>query len=431
MRYGMGKLFKKWGGKMDVTNQLCAIPITKNYNMRRFLLATLIILLSFTAIVAQDSTVIIEQPTVTVPTKKVRQKPVFGDGLWFRDSTWHIGGFAGATISQVAFYQWGPGGTNSFAFLLTGNLYFNYKKDKIIWDNNLDLKWGMVANGLIRKSSLAQRNFQKNIDLIGFKSIFGYEVSKSLYASAKLGFESQFSPTYDYAQTDTAGGAYRRYTISKFAAPAILTIAPGLTWKPKDYLTVFFSPVGGKMTFVQKDSPGRDTTTLPDGSFTDAYYNDVDETRFGLTRGTGFMGELGGELDILFQKDIIKNVNWKSHLNVFVSYMNKNYNTDLPAYYSETDSVYMMPIAGTTKHIPVVKWDNDIVFKINKFLTATLSARFVYQYNAIVPIDERNNTTGTKGADGYTDVDKAGKLVTAYNKLQIFEQFGIALSYKF
>lgn len=399
--------------------------------MRRIILSCVITLMTVITVVAQDSTVIIEQPTVTVPTKKERKKIVFGDGLWLRDSTWHVGGFAGITVSQVAFYQWGPGGTNSFAFLIAGNFYANYRKNKIMWDNGLDVKWGMVANGLIRRSALAERNFQKNIDILAFKSNFGYEVSKSLFVSARLGFESQFSPTFDYAQTDTVGGNYRRYTISKFAAPAVLTIAPGLTWKPKDYFTLFFSPAGGKMTFVTKDSPGRDTTTLPDGSFTDAYYTDIDETRFGLKRGTGFMGEFGAELDLLFQKEIIKNVSWKSHLNVFVSYLNKNYNTDLPAYYSETDSVWNVSIAGTTKHIPVVKWDNDIVFKINKFLTATLSARFVYQYNAIVPIDTRSNTNGDKGADGYTDVDKNGKLVTAYNKLQIFEQFGIALSYKF
>lgn len=399
--------------------------------MRKFILSTLIALMAITTIVAQDSTVIIEQPTVTVPTKKERKKIVFGDGLWLRDSTWHVGGFAGVIVSQAAFYQWGPGGTNSFAFLISGNFYANYKKDKLMWDNSLDFKWGMVANGLIRKSSLAERNFQKNIDILSLKSNFGYQITKSLYGSLRLGFESQFAPTYDYAQTDTVGGNYRRYTISKFAAPAVLTLAPGLTWKPKDYFTLFFSPVGGKMTFVTKDSPGRNLDTIPDGSFTDAYYNDVDETRFGLEKGKGFMGELGAELDLLFQKQIIKNVSWKSHLNVFVSYMNRSYNTELPVYNADNDSMEIVSIAATTKHIPVVKWDNDIVLTINKFLTATLSTRFVYQYNAVVPIDLRSNTTGEKGGDGYTDVDKVGTLRTAYNKLQIFQQFGIALSYKF
>ncbi|MES2619406.1 MAG: hypothetical protein V4615_01030, partial [Bacteroidota bacterium] len=258
----------------------------------------------------------------------------------------------------------------------------------------------------------------------------GYEITKSLYAAARVSFESQFTPTYDYSLTDTSNGRFRRYTISKFAAPAVLTIAPGLTWKPKDYFTLFFSPVGGKLTFVKKDHPGRDTTTVPDGTFTDAYYNDVDETRFGLKRGEGFMGELGWELDLLFQKDIVKNVNWKSHLNVFGAYMNAAYNTELPTYNIDSNTMGTTNIPDTYKHIPVVKWDNDIVFKVNKWLSATLSTRFVYQYNALTPVDKINNDTGKKGPDGITDkID--GKTLSAFNKLQIFEQFGLALSFKF
>jgi hypothetical protein len=289
----------------------------------------------------------------------------------------------------------------------------------------------MVANGLIRNPALAARNFQKNIDLLAFKSNVGYEIHKSLYISAKVGFESQFSPSYDYSQTDTSGGRIRKYKVSQFFAPAIVTLGPGLTYKPKDYITIFFSPIEGKMTFVTKDDPGRDTTTLPDGTHNDRYFSDVDETRFGLQRGKGFMGELGLELDILFQKEIVKNVSWRSHLNVFVSYMNPNYNTVLPYYYEGADSLGTTNISDKNKHVPVVQWDNDFVFKINKFLSATLSTRFMYQYNAIVPVDRRNNSTGAGGPDGITDVDKFGKPITTFNRLQIFEQFGLALAYKF
>ena len=240
-------------------------------------------------------------------TKKKPRAVLGGDGVYLRDSTWKVGGYLGATVSQTALYQWAPGGTNNFAFLFSANAYANYKKDRIIWDNSFDGKWGMVANGLVRRSSLAQRNFQKNIDLMIIKSNFGYEITKQLYASARLGFESQFTPSYDYSQSDTRNGGYRKFTVSRFAAPAILSIGPGITWKPKGWFTLSFSPATGKMTFVTKDSPGRDTTTLPDGTYTDRYFKDVDETRFGLLRGKGFMGELGAELDILFQKDIVKN----------------------------------------------------------------------------------------------------------------------------
>lgn len=373
-----------------------------------------------------------QQDTSFTVKKKHPRLPLTGDGIYLRDSTWKIGGYLGVTLSQTAVYQWSAGGNNSFAFLLAGTGYFNYKKGKMIWDNSVDMKWGMVANGLIRNKELARSNLQKNIDVLALKSAYGYEIDGThLYVSAKLGFESQFSPTYDYSQTDTSKGRYRKYTVSKFAAPAIVTIGPGLTWKPKDWFTLFFSPVEGKMTFVTPDDPGRDTTTVADGTYTDKYYKDVDETRFGLKRGKWFMGELGLELDLLFQKDIVKNVNWKSHLNVFVSYMNAAYNTDLPYYYSGADSMGIVSIPEKYSHIPVVKWDNDIVFKINKYLSATLTTKFIYQYNAQTPVDKRNNLTLGKGPDGITDVDKFGKPILTYNKLQIFEQFGLGLSFKF
>ncbi|MDB5283450.1 MAG: hypothetical protein JWO06_2525 [Bacteroidota bacterium] len=402
--------------------------------MKKFLLLSALSILFGSAIMAQADTSFNKKSHDT--TYVVHQKPKLlallgGDGIYLRDSTWKIGGYIGVSLSQTAVFQWSAGGANSFAFLLAGSGYANYKKKKVIVDNSLDMKWGMVANGLIRNKALLQANLQKNIDVLALKSAFGYEIDGThLFVAAKVAFESQFSPTYDYSQTDTASGRFRRYTVSKFAAPAILTLGPGLTWKPKDYFTLFFSPVEGKMTFVTPDDPARDTATVG-GIFSNRYYSDVDETRFGLKRGKSFMGELGLELDLLFQKDIVKNVNWKSHLNVFVSYMNANYNQAMPFYYADADSMGTTTIAASTLHIPVIKWDNDLVFKINKFLSATLTTKFIYQYNSQVPIDTHNNATQAKGPDGITDKDKNGNPILTYGKLQIFEQFGLGLSFKF
>ena len=250
-----------------------------------------------------------------------------------------------------------------------------------------------------------------------------------MYFSGKASFLSQFSPTYDYSQTDTANGRYRRYVVSRFAAPAVLTIGPGFTWKPKEYFSLFFSPIEGKMTFVTGQQ--KDTAHIAPGELVNSYYSGVDPTRFGLKSGTNFSGALGAELDVVFQKDIVKNINWKSHLNVFISYYNSDYNTTMPFYYAAQDSLGSTTISEKTSHIPVVTWDNDIVFKLYKFLSATLSTRFVYQYNALTPVDKVHNATGASGADGLTDVDKTGAPILTYNKLQIFEQFGIGLSYKF
>jgi hypothetical protein len=362
---------------------------------------------------------------------------ISGNGMYLRDSTWHIGGFIGVTLNQTALYQWSPGGTNSFSFLFTANAYFNYKKGKVSWDNNIDMKYGMAANGLIRSSSLAMRNFQKNIDVLQLSSNVGYDITDHLYFSGKFSFLSQFSPTYDYSQTDTSKGGFRRYAVSKFAAPMIITLGPGFTWKPKDYFTLFFTPVEGKIIYVTPDHPAKDTTTMSDGRFTNNYYSDIDETRFGLTRGTSYQAALGAEVDVLFQKDIVKNVNWKSHLNVFVAYVGNNYDTVMPYFNSADTLMHTRTIKESTKSIPVVTWDNDIVFKINKFLSATLSTRFVYQFNAKTPVDKlkgssaKNPLGNGSGPDGLTDVDKNGAPILTYNKLQIFEQFGIGLAFKF
>jgi DUF3078 family protein len=393
---------------------------------KALLLTTLTLLIAGFASAQKDT-------TAAKPPKRKPLDFLNGTGYYNRDSTWKIGGFVGLTVSQTALYQWAPGGTNSFSFLAAASGYANYKKKNVEWSNNLDIKYGEVANGLIRDAGLASRNFQKNIDVLQLATNIGYQVKKELYISVKASFLSQFSRSYDYSQTDTTQGRFRKYTVSKFGAPAIMTLGLGLTYKPKDWFTLFFSPAEGKLTYVTPDDPGRDTTGqyLGTAYLTNKYFSDVDETRFGLKTGTSVMAQFGAELDILFQKDIVKNVNWKSHLNVFESYTNNNYNTLMPYLYAAQDSMGTISISKKTQYIPTVTWDNDLVFKINKILSATLSTRFVYQYNAITPVDKYHNSNGAKGPDGLTDVDKNGVSVTTYNKLQIFEQFGIGLAMKF
>lgn len=375
--------------------------------MKKALLLTILAIVFSGYVMAQKDT------SYTAPPKKKGMALIGGDGFYNRDSTWKIGGFIGFNVAQTALYQWAPGGTNSLSMLFAASAYANYKKGKLSWCTNLDLKYGMVAVGLVRDGQ-AEKNLQKNIDVLQLSTNVGYDITDHLYFSGKLGFLSQFSPTYDYSQTDTAGGQFKRYVVSRFAAPAVITLGPGFTWKPTDYFTMFFTPIEGKITVVT----GQQKDTLP----FDSYYTGVDPTRFGLQAGTNYMAQLGAEIDILFQKDIVKNVNWKSHLNVFESYSNNNYNTIVPFYYSAQDSMGTINISKKTQFIPTMTWDNDIVCKINKILSATLSTRFIYQYNAQTPV---------AGSNGLTEVDKFGKTVLSYNKLQIFEQFGIGLAVKF
>ena len=201
----------------------------------------LLLVILFTGFFA--TTIHAQKDTSAAPKKHKFISMLGGDGIYMRDSIWKVGGFLGTTISQTALYQWAGGGSNSFAFLFSGNAFVNYKKGKAEWDNNLDMKYGLVANGLIRNADLAARNFQKNIDLLELSTNVGYEIDgKKLYLSFKGDFLSQFSRSYDYSQTDTTHGRFRKMTISKFGAPAVLYYRPRLNLETQGLLYTILLP---------------------------------------------------------------------------------------------------------------------------------------------------------------------------------------------
>src|SRR5262245_21811692 len=54
---------------------------------------------------------------------------------------------AGVNLNQASFSgNWKGGGVNSLGFSGLLNFKANYKKDRISWDNEIDLLYGMVNN---------------------------------------------------------------------------------------------------------------------------------------------------------------------------------------------------------------------------------------------------------------------------------------------
>jgi hypothetical protein len=68
-------------------------------------------------------------------------------------------------------------------------------------------------------------------------------MTKSLYLSALLNFNTQFAKGYDY-KTEP------RTYISRFMSPGYLTTGLGLTWNPKNWITATFSAISWRGTFV-------------------------------------------------------------------------------------------------------------------------------------------------------------------------------------
>lgn len=62
-------------------------------------------------------------------------------------SPWTTEGFAGLKLTQVSLTNWSAGGDNSVAFDLQGTYQANYKKGKHIWNNRLELAYGLNKTG--------------------------------------------------------------------------------------------------------------------------------------------------------------------------------------------------------------------------------------------------------------------------------------------
>ncbi len=244
---------------------------------------------------------------------------------------WTINGKVGVNTSQVGFYNWAQGGQNSIAGLGFFQLNANMKKDNWTWDNKLDLEYGLMQNEgeIVKKSD----------DRIELDSCVGRQASGHWYYSGFLNFKTQFTDGFDYTKNDTVA-------ISTFMAPAYLTFGLGMDYKPVDYFSATISPISSKITFVMDD-------VLSDaGSFgvDPAEYDSMGKK---VKDGKKVRFELGATATLLFKKDILKNVNLMSKLDLFSNYLKNPQNID-------------------------VSWENVITMKINSYLNAMIKTHLIY-----------------------------------------------------
>lgn len=258
------------------------------------------------------------------------------------DTSWKTGGFIGINFSQISLSHWAPGGDNSISIAANANVFANYAKNRTQWDNNLLLAYALLKNGT--------DPLRKNDDRIDFTSKFGYRVkpeSKWFY-SAILNFKSQVANGYNYPNDSVV--------ISRFLAPAYLTLALGMNFKPVDYFEVFFSPVSSRFVIVNDQDLADLGAYGVKAATTDANGN--------LNKGTGekVRSEFGAYLNMNFKKEIFENVTLASRLELFNNYTDEDENN--------------------RKNIDV-NWETGLLMKVNKFLTTSFIATVVYDHNVI------------------------------------------------
>lgn len=252
-----------------------------------------------------------------------------------KDSLWKKEGVAGLKLTQVSLSNWSAGGESSVAFDAQFTYNADYKKGRNIWQNRLELGYGMSKND--------NQSARKANDKIYLSSTYGYQLHKNLYWSVLATFNSQFAKGYNYSIEDSP-------YISRFMAPGYLVVGTGLTWTPKPWLKATFTPASWRGTFVLDDRLS-------------------DEGAFGLKEGKKLLSEFGANLVAEVNYDIMKNVKLYSRFELFSNYLEDPQNVD-------------------------VKWDLQINMIVNKWLSANVSTNLVYDND--VKIAKKDGTSGPK-----------------------------------
>jgi hypothetical protein len=138
-----------------------------------------------------------------------------------------------------------------------------------------------------------------------------------------------------------------------------------MSYKPQPYFSVMMSPVGGRVTLLNDERLSM-------------------KGAFGVPKGKRELWQMGGSVEAMFKKDLMKNINLLSKLSLFSNYLKNPENI-------------------------IINWENTMFLKVNKYVSSTISAITIY--------DDNIKTIGTGGE-------------TRGAKIQFKEAFSIGLAYK-
>ena len=239
---------------------------------------------------------------------------------------WKHTGLTSLAFGQTSLQNWVAGGNNTVSGDFIFNASLNYLKDKVFWDNNLAVEYGLVYS--------SATDWMKAADKLNLTSIAGRKISKTWSLSALLNFYTQFVNGYNYPD--------RNNYISTLMAPGYLDLALGFTYKPNANYSLFLSPLSERATFVLNDSLSQAGC-------------------FGVDPGKRTKFETGVYLLATTSQKITSNLNLISSLDLFTPYTKDFGHFD-------------------------VNWDLLVGYKINKLLTATLNTTVRYYEKEITKV---------------------------------------------
>lgn len=281
---------------------------------------------------------------------------------------WKKAGYAALNFNNVQLVNWAAGGQNATAVTGLFNYSFNFKREykrgtktkTMTWDNMLDLAYGIIRTN--------KDPWRKNEDKLDLNSKFGYDAFGKWYYAALANFKSQFAPGYSLPNDSVR--------VSSFLSPAWVIASLGLDWKPKDWFSMYVSPATGKFTIVTNDSLNA-------------------AGAYGVDSGRALRPEFGAYAKLFFKRDVMKNVNISSRLDLFNNFTDKN--------------------KPNRRNIDV-NWETTVNMKVNKYISASAFVHVIYDHDINIK----------------REIEQKGVLITKLGPATQYKQvFGLAVSYKF
>jgi opacity protein-like surface antigen len=203
---------------------------------------------------------------------------------------WKNTNLIGLNFTQIALNNWAGGGQNTVAFVGLFQGAYNYHFNNMDWKNTLELGYGVAK--------LGKADWQKSEDRIIFISDWSKGVSdKSPFRyAALLDFRTQF-----YIGRNVASTLEPKPVVSRFFSPAYLLTGIGVEYQPVDYFSVSFKPLTGRTIFVLDDALSAIGA-------------------FGVDPGSKIKFELGAMMNIVFNKELFKNITFQQRINIFAPY---------------------------------------------------------------------------------------------------------------
>jgi hypothetical protein len=249
-------------------------------------------------------------------------------------SNWKLKSIFSLNITQSSFTNWASGGRNNISGLGFINASAEYSKNKLKWSNQLSLGLGGVQ--------YFDDVLQKTDDVIDAQSTLSYGMRDPFYLSLLGGFRTQFIDGFANPQDSIRS--------STFMAPGYVNLTLGVEYIPNEHFKIMLSPLSGKFTFVQ------DPLLASVGAF-------------GVEPGENFRAELGSYLRVIYNKELMEDIDLRSRIEFFSNYLNNPQNIDI---------------------------NSEVIldFKVNKWFSASLQMNLIYDDD--IDIEDRNGNVGPR-----------------------------------